>query len=75
MTSPLSDELALGIEAYANRSWDIVFVHCTLQYCLPQFLMNIISALKHSNKHVRMNGALSQVGLPSFKSSCTVRIT
>lgn len=49
MTSPLSDELALGIEACADRSWDIVFVHCTLQYCLPQVLMNISSALKHSN--------------------------
>lgn len=29
MTSPLSDELALGIEACADRSWDVVFVHCT----------------------------------------------
>lgn len=55
MTSPLSDELALGIEACADRSWDVVFVHCTLQYCLPQVLMNIISALKHSNKQVSVH--------------------
>lgn len=59
MTSPLSDELALGIEACADRSWDVVFVHCTLQYCLPQVLMNIISALKHSNKQVSVVGLLA----------------
>lgn len=34
-------------------------LYTALQYCLPQVLMNIISALKHSNKQVSVVGLLA----------------